>query len=146
MLNEAEALPRVLREIPPDCVDEVIVVDGGSTDDTREVALAAGARVVVEPRRGYGRACLAGVVATDAEVVVFLEPVVATHERAKIAFGQQVFEFCQGAARGFTIQLAPYFFNNAGSQNNGNSFFKRKDQRRHLVASHEGKSAIRATF
>ena len=53
---------------------EVIVVDNGSTDDTGRVAQAAGATVVVEPRRGYGYACLAGVVAAeDADVVVLLD-------------------------------------------------------------------------
>jgi hypothetical protein len=72
-LNEAEALPHVLREVPRDLVDEVIVVDGGSTDGTRQAAVAAGARVVLETRRGYGRACLAGTEATDAAVIVFLD-------------------------------------------------------------------------
>jgi hypothetical protein len=72
-LDEVEALPGVLREIPGDAVDEVIVVDGGSGDGTREAAARAGARVVLEERRGYGRACLAGVRASDAEVVVFLD-------------------------------------------------------------------------
>jgi glycosyltransferase involved in cell wall biosynthesis len=62
-----------LREFPPGVVDEVIVVDGGSRDGTREAAAAAGARVVVEPRRGYGRACAAGAAATDAEILVFLD-------------------------------------------------------------------------
>jgi glycosyltransferase involved in cell wall biosynthesis len=54
-------------------VDEIVVVDGGSRDGTRAAALAGGARVVVEPRRGYGRACAAGAAATTAEVVVFLD-------------------------------------------------------------------------
>jgi len=72
-LNEAEALPRVLREFPPGVVDEVIVVDGGSRDDTAEVAREAGARVVVETRRGYGRACAMGAASTGADVIVFLD-------------------------------------------------------------------------
>ena len=73
VLDEAEALPNLLREIPPGVVDEVIVVDGGSTDGTPDLARAAGARVVLEPRRGYGCACLTGVESTDADVVVFLD-------------------------------------------------------------------------
>jgi Glycosyl transferase family 2/Glycosyltransferase family 87 len=73
VLNEAEALPRLLREFPAGAVDEVLVVDGGSRDGTVEAAREAGARVVVETRRGYGRACAAGAASTDAEVIAFLD-------------------------------------------------------------------------
>jgi Glycosyl transferase family 2 len=72
-LNEYEALPRVLHELPEGAVDQVIVVDGGSQDGTVEAARDAGARVVVEPRRGYGRACAVGAASTDADVIVFLD-------------------------------------------------------------------------
>jgi glycosyltransferase involved in cell wall biosynthesis len=56
-------------------VGEVIVVDGGSSDRTAERALEAGARVVVERRRGYGRAMLAGIAAISerAAVVLFID-------------------------------------------------------------------------
>ncbi len=56
--NEQDALPNVLRDLPE--VGAVIVANNGSTDRTAEVAAAAGAVVVDEPRRGYGSACLAG--------------------------------------------------------------------------------------
>ncbi len=71
--NEEEAISQVVREIP-DYVDEVIVVDNGSTDATAVRAREAGARVIREERRGYGYACLAGVnAATSPDVVVFLD-------------------------------------------------------------------------
>lgn len=58
--DEEEALPLVLAAIPPDLAAGVLVVDNGSEDATASVAREAGARVVREPRRGYGSACLAG--------------------------------------------------------------------------------------
>ena len=58
--NEARAIGLVLAEIPARLVQEVIVVDNNSTDDTGAVARAAGATVLREPRPGYGHACLAG--------------------------------------------------------------------------------------
>ncbi len=72
-LDEEEAIGAVIREIPA-AVHDVIVVDNGSRDRTEEVARAAGARVVSEPRRGYGQACLAGIAAAGgADVLVFLD-------------------------------------------------------------------------
>jgi glycosyltransferase involved in cell wall biosynthesis len=71
--DEEEAIGLVLREIPS-VAAEVVVVDNGSRDRTAVVARAAGARVVPEPRRGYGQACLTGIAAAPlAEVYVFLD-------------------------------------------------------------------------
>jgi glycosyltransferase involved in cell wall biosynthesis len=71
-LNEADALPVALASWPP--AAELVVVDNGSTDQTAAVAAALGARVVHEPRRGFGAACLAGVLACPAaEVVAFAD-------------------------------------------------------------------------
>ncbi len=76
-LNEAPSIARVvegLREQALLATGDVIVVDNGSTDGTGEIARRAGARVVCEERRGYGHACLAGVLAArDAEVIVLLD-------------------------------------------------------------------------
>jgi Glycosyl transferase family 2 len=73
VLDEVEALPGLLREIPAGVVNEIVVVDGGSRDGTVAAARAAGAHVVVETRRGYGRACARGVAQTKADVIVFLD-------------------------------------------------------------------------
>ena len=72
-LNEEESIGQVLAAIPADVVDEILVVDGGSSDGTVAVAQAEGARVVHEPCRGYGRACATGVVAAQGDVVLFLD-------------------------------------------------------------------------
>jgi glycosyltransferase involved in cell wall biosynthesis len=70
-LDEAAALPWVLSRLPDGV--RAIVVDNGSTDDTAAVARAHGAMVVVEPRRGFGAACAAGLVAATAPVVAFCD-------------------------------------------------------------------------
>ena len=72
--NEAQAIERVLADLPSDLVTEVIVVDSNSNDGTPDIAARMGARVVQEPRRGYGRACLTGLAAANfPDVVVFLD-------------------------------------------------------------------------
>jgi glycosyltransferase involved in cell wall biosynthesis len=72
--NEAQAIGRVLTDLPSDHATEVIVVDSNSSDGTPELAARMGARVVKEPRRGYGRACLTGLAnANSPDVVVFLD-------------------------------------------------------------------------
>ena len=72
-VDEEAAIGQVLAEIPEGVAD-VIVVDNGSRDRTAEVARAGGARVVSEPRRGYGQACLTGIAAArGADVIAFLD-------------------------------------------------------------------------
>jgi glycosyltransferase involved in cell wall biosynthesis len=70
-LNEAAAVPAVIGGLPPGY--EPIVVDNGSNDGTADVARAHGARLVVEPRRGFGAACFAGLTASTADVVCFMD-------------------------------------------------------------------------
>jgi glycosyltransferase involved in cell wall biosynthesis len=74
-LNEEEPIADVVREVLAQGIDEVIVVDNGSTDATAARAAEAGARVVSAPQRGYGRACAAGVAAIrpDSEILCFLD-------------------------------------------------------------------------
>jgi hypothetical protein len=71
--NEAASIGHVLKAIPT-WADEILVVDNGSTDATADLAAQNGARVVDEPRRGYGQACLAGIAALGScDIVVFLD-------------------------------------------------------------------------
>ena len=110
-LNEAGCVGELVQEALAQSVNEVVVVDNGSTDGTANIAQQAGARVVSEPRRGYGYACASGVAATDANVLVFLdgdgsslpsempsllEPI--THGRADLALGSRVLGHVMQAA------------------------------------------------
>jgi glycosyltransferase involved in cell wall biosynthesis len=70
-LNEAAALPVVLSALPPGY--RAIVVDNGSTDGSPRVAAGLGARVIHEPRRGYGATVHSGLMAAHAEIVCVLD-------------------------------------------------------------------------
>ncbi|GAA1971970.1 glycosyltransferase family 2 protein [Amycolatopsis minnesotensis] len=99
-LDEARALPGVLAAIPPGY--EVIVVDNGSTDDSASVAAGLGAKVVHEPRRGYGAAVHTGLEHAATEVVCFIDAdgsldpaqlpllVAAVEDGADLAVGRRV--------------------------------------------------------
>jgi glycosyltransferase involved in cell wall biosynthesis len=71
VLDEAAAIPGVLAAMPPGY--RPIVVDNGSTDGSAKIAADLGAWVVAEPRRGFGAACFAGLLAAEAEVVCFMD-------------------------------------------------------------------------
>ena len=76
--NEAASIANVIREIPLSLVKEIIVIDNGSTDQTAQVVLNAGATLLSEPKKGYGRACLKGIEylkgkAGDQDIIVFLD-------------------------------------------------------------------------
>lgn len=71
-LNEEQGIEQVLRRMPP-FVDEVIVVDNGSTDRTSEVAADFGARVIREDARGYGRAYKKGFAFATSDIIVTLD-------------------------------------------------------------------------
>jgi len=72
-LNEAGNIAGVVAAARAQPVDEVIVVDNGSSDATAAVAAASGAVVVAESRRGYGYACAAGSAAARGDILVYLD-------------------------------------------------------------------------
>jgi glycosyltransferase involved in cell wall biosynthesis len=81
-LNEEATLPAVLADLPTELIEEVVVVDNGSSDHTAQVARVSGATVLSEPRRGYGSACLAGIGylrAKGPDIVVFLDADYSDH-------------------------------------------------------------------
>ena len=83
-LNEEDAIAKVIGDIPTDIVEEIIVVDNGSSDNTMQVAATAGATVLSEQLRGYGAACLKGInyvkeSAPDTEIIVFLDADYSDH-------------------------------------------------------------------
>lgn len=110
-LNEQDAIARVIGELP-EWIDQVVVADNGSTDATVARAHAAGAVVVVEPQRGYGAACLAGLKRLDpVDIVVFIDgdysdyPAEASklvlpilEGRAEMAIGSRVLGECEPGA------------------------------------------------
>ncbi len=99
-LDEAAALPGVLAGLPPGY--RAIVVDNGSSDGSPEVAASLGAKVVHEPRRGYGAAVHTGLEAATADIVCFADAdgsldladlprlVSAVGHRADLAVGRRV--------------------------------------------------------
>lgn len=72
-LNEAENIAGVLTGISDRGRVEILVVDGGSEDDTAAVANSAGATVINESRRGYGQACATGLAVAQGDVIVFMD-------------------------------------------------------------------------
>ncbi len=76
--NEQNAVGQVIEDIPKDLVDEIVVIDNGSTDNTFDTAKNKGATALREERKGYGYACLKGMdyIASQKQlpdIIVFLD-------------------------------------------------------------------------
>jgi glycosyltransferase involved in cell wall biosynthesis len=105
-LDEEAAIGGLVEALRSQGVDQAIVVDGGSRDRTVERAWVAGAKVIVETRRGYGRACAVGVAAArpDASVVAFMDgdgsddPAFAADVIGPVLRGEV--DFCMGSRLG----------------------------------------------
>src|SRR5690242_9102584 len=82
--NERESVGKVISDIDKNLVREIIVVDNNSTDDTEMSAIAAGATVLKEMKRGYGAACLKGIGHVKSkdvppDIIVFLDSDYSDH-------------------------------------------------------------------
>src|SRR5215467_5470069 len=124
-LNEEAALHCLLAELPRDFAQWVIVVDNGSTDATALVAQEAGAEVVYEPMRGYGRACFAGFKTAcrlGAETIIFMDgdgsddpadlPLILAplnEGRADFVLGSRVSQRAEGGAVPLQARLGNWF-------------------------------------
>jgi glycosyltransferase involved in cell wall biosynthesis len=73
-LNEIDGMKQVMPKIEKTWVDEIIVVDGGSTDGTIDEAIKMGLKIIPQEEKGHGGAILAGVKATNSEYIVFFGP------------------------------------------------------------------------
>ena len=74
--NEARSIGKVVGDLPDDVIEEIVVVNNASTDETEKNAREAGAIVVREDRKGYGWACLRGIeyaATVQPDVIVFLD-------------------------------------------------------------------------
>jgi len=71
-LNEVENIEKVLREIPKDRVDEILVIDGHSTDGTVELVKKLGYPLIFQPSKGFGEAFSTGVKEAKSDVIVFI--------------------------------------------------------------------------
>jgi len=72
-LNEGESLAHTLKQIPREVVDEVLVIDGHSTDNTREVAESFGCRFLLQPGKGYGNAMKFGFQNASGDVIISMD-------------------------------------------------------------------------
>ena len=122
-LNEEKCIAYVIKDIPRDIVDEVLVVDGHSTDKTREIAQSMGARVLLQPnKRGYGDAMKFGFKNAVGDVIIDIDAD-GSYEPKDIA------RLLKKLAEGYDMVLGSRYLPGAGSEDDtliryiGNKFF-----------------------
>jgi len=71
--NEEKCIAEVIKDIQKESVDEILVIDGNSTDKTREISENLGARVMIQPGKGYGDAVAYGVEQAKGDVLMFID-------------------------------------------------------------------------
>jgi len=116
--NEEEGIQQVIQAMPA-YVDEVVVVDNNSTDRTSEIARGLGARVVFQPRKGYGAAYQAGLPAATGDIIATLDGD-GTYPADEIsllvdALEEQKLDFISGARFPLRNQDAMNFTNKVGN-------------------------------
>jgi glycosyltransferase involved in cell wall biosynthesis len=95
--NEEKSIGSVLKDIPKDCVRNIIVCNNASKDNTKQVALENGAIVIDQPLKGYGNACLKGMeyiakLEQKPEIVVFLDGDYSDHPEEMPKIVQPIIE------------------------------------------------------
>lgn len=90
--NEEKSIASVVADLPKHLIQEIIVVNNGSTDRTKDVASKAGCRVIDESRKGYGQACLTGIanLKLDTDIVVFVDGDYSDHSDELIKLIQPI--------------------------------------------------------
>lgn len=73
-LNEIDGMKKVVPQINRDWVDEILIIDGGSTDGTIEEAKKIGLRTIIQKNKGHGAAILEGINASTAENIIIFGP------------------------------------------------------------------------
>jgi glycosyltransferase involved in cell wall biosynthesis len=121
-LNESEVLEKTFNFIPRKSLQEIIVVDGHSTDKTREIARSLGCRVFLQPHKGYGEALTYGVNKAKGDVVIFMDADSSQDPKAIPRLVKKINE-------GYEMVLGSRYIEGAGSEDDtliryiGNKFF-----------------------
>ncbi len=107
-LNEAESVPALMKEMPMDVIDEMIFVDGHSTDGTPDIIRSLGFPVYVQPEKGYGDAFNHGITKASGDIIILMDSD-GSHNPADIP------RLLQKIDEGYDIVLGSRYMEGAGS-------------------------------